>query len=117
MLTHHPPPPPPTTTHPPTINNQTTDGLFTLGEMECMGACANAPMITIADYSAGVEGFEYTCVSLRKGFERVWRWWEGWRGDCGATGMRGVGSAPDGSSFHLPGLSTPLPPPTFLTHH
>ena len=35
------------------------DGLITLGEMECMGACANAPMITIADYSNGVEGFSY----------------------------------------------------------
>jgi NADH dehydrogenase (ubiquinone) flavoprotein 2 len=36
------------------------DGLFTLGEMECMGACVNAPMIAIADYSQGVEGFSYT---------------------------------------------------------
>lgn len=35
------------------------DGLITLGEMECMGACANAPMITVADYSNGVEGFSY----------------------------------------------------------
>ena len=42
------------------IGQTTPDGLFTLGEMECMGACANAPMITIADYSAGVEGFQYT---------------------------------------------------------
>lgn len=35
------------------------DGLITLGEMECMGACANAPMITVADYSGGVESFTY----------------------------------------------------------
>ena len=34
-------------------------GTFTLGEMECMGACANAPMIAVADYSKGVEGFSY----------------------------------------------------------
>jgi NADH dehydrogenase (ubiquinone) flavoprotein 2 len=25
--------------------------MFTLGEMECMGACVNAPMIAIADYT------------------------------------------------------------------
>ena len=41
----HPPPP--------------QDGLFTLSEMECMGACVNAPMIAIADYTNGVEGFSY----------------------------------------------------------
>lgn len=35
------------------------DGLITLGEMECMGACVNAPMIAVADYSGGVEGFSY----------------------------------------------------------
>lgn len=38
----------------------TEDGLFTVSEMECMGACVNAPMIAIADYSNGVEGFSYT---------------------------------------------------------
>ena len=37
----------------------TSDGMFTLGEMECMGACVNAPMVAIADYSNGVEGFSY----------------------------------------------------------
>lgn len=37
----------------------TEDGLFTVSEMECMGACVNAPMIAIADYSNGVEGFSY----------------------------------------------------------
>jgi len=37
----------------------TKDGLFTLSEMECMGACVNAPMITVADYSQGTEGFTY----------------------------------------------------------
>lgn len=25
--------------------------MFTLGEMECMGACVNAPMIAVADYT------------------------------------------------------------------
>lgn len=37
----------------------TEDGMFTLGEMECMGACVNAPMIAVADYSNGVEGYSY----------------------------------------------------------
>ena len=34
-------------------------GTFTLGEMECMGCCVNAPMVVVADYSKGVEGFSY----------------------------------------------------------
>lgn len=33
------------------IGQSTPDGMFTLGEMECMGACINAPMVAIADYS------------------------------------------------------------------
>ena len=37
----------------------TKDGMFTLGEMECMGCCVNAPMIAVADYRAGVEGYSY----------------------------------------------------------
>lgn len=36
------------------------DGYFTLSEMECMGSCVNAPMIAVADYTKGVEGFSYT---------------------------------------------------------
>ena len=35
------------------------DGYFTFSEMECMGACANAPMICVADYTQGVDGFTY----------------------------------------------------------
>merc|ERR1711934_979266 len=37
----------------------TTDGMFTLSEMECMGCCVNAPMVCVADYTKGVEGFTY----------------------------------------------------------
>ncbi|KAL3700828.1 hypothetical protein R1sor_018850 [Riccia sorocarpa] len=40
-------------------NEVTTDGKFSVGEMECMGSCVNAPMIVVADYSNGVEGFTY----------------------------------------------------------
>lgn len=41
------------------IGQTTADGVFTLGEMECMGCCVNAPMIVVADYSKGVEGYSY----------------------------------------------------------
>ncbi len=33
------------------IGETTPCGTFTLGEMECMGACVNAPMVAIADYT------------------------------------------------------------------
>lgn len=38
----------------------TEDGMFTLSEMECLGACVNAPVIAVADYRGGVEKFSYT---------------------------------------------------------
>ena len=47
-------------------------GTFTLGEMECMGSCVNAPMIVVSDYTNGVEGFSYNyyevccCAVLRR---------------------------------------------------
>lgn len=41
------------------IGETTKDGMFTFSEMECMGACVNAPMIAIADYSHGVDKFTY----------------------------------------------------------
>ncbi|KAG2618265.1 NADH dehydrogenase [ubiquinone] flavoprotein 2, mitochondrial-like [Panicum virgatum] len=40
-------------------NEVTSDGLFSVGEMECMGCCVNAPMIAVADYSKGSEGYTY----------------------------------------------------------
>ncbi|KAK9923070.1 hypothetical protein M0R45_031504 [Rubus argutus] len=40
-------------------NEVTKDGLFSVKEMECMGSCVNAPMITVADYSNGSEGYTY----------------------------------------------------------
>ncbi len=33
------------------LGETTEDKLFTLGEMECMGCCVNAPMIVVSDYS------------------------------------------------------------------
>ncbi|GER50427.1 NADH-ubiquinone oxidoreductase 24 kDa subunit [Striga asiatica] len=40
-------------------NEVTKDGLFSVGEMECMGCCVNSPMITVDDYSNGSEGYTY----------------------------------------------------------
>jgi len=33
------------------MHGTTADGLFTIGEMECMGCCVNAPMVVVSDYS------------------------------------------------------------------
>lgn len=33
------------------MGGTTKDGLFTIGEMECMGCCVNAPMVVVSDYS------------------------------------------------------------------
>jgi (2Fe-2S) ferredoxin len=41
------------------LGQTTPDGMFTLGEMECMGCCINAPMMVVADYSKGVDGYSY----------------------------------------------------------
>nr|ANM86745.1 complex I 24 kDa protein [Stygiella incarcerata] len=42
------------------VGEVTADGLFSIGEMECMGCCANAPMIAVADYtSSDGEGYSY----------------------------------------------------------
>jgi NADH dehydrogenase (ubiquinone) flavoprotein 2 len=40
-------------------NEVTSDGLFSVGEMECMGCCVNAPMIAVADYTKGSDGYTY----------------------------------------------------------
>jgi NADH-quinone oxidoreductase subunit E len=42
----------------------TTDGLFTLGEVECLGACANAPMVQINDDNYEDLTFESTTAIL-----------------------------------------------------
>jgi len=33
--------------------------------MECMGACVNAPMLAVADYSGGVEKYSYNYYEVR----------------------------------------------------
>lgn len=49
------------------IGETTKDGMFTLGEMECMGACVNAPMVAVADYTSGVSESPW-------GWDRDWVW-------------------------------------------
>jgi hypothetical protein len=56
---------------------------FTLGEMECLGSCVNAPMMVAADYSRGVDGHSYnyyedlsrlrTRSGPRRRQKQVWR--------------------------------------------
>ena len=42
----------------------TADGLFTLSEVECLGACANAPMVQINDDNYEDLTFETTTAIL-----------------------------------------------------
>ena len=42
-------PPLPSLPLPPPLAETTADGLFTLKEVECLGACVNAPMIQVND--------------------------------------------------------------------
>ncbi len=52
-------------------NNQTTkDGLFTLKEVECLGACVNAPMVQINDNyyeDLDAKSFVNILINLREG--------------------------------------------------
>eukprot|EP01025_Chloroclados_australasicus_P068458 TRINITY_DN9511_c1_g1_i1.p2 TRINITY_DN9511_c1_g1~~TRINITY_DN9511_c1_g1_i1.p2 ORF type:complete len:271 (-),score=34.74 TRINITY_DN9511_c1_g1_i1:450-1262(-) len=41
------------------MGETTLNGMFSLGEMECMGSCVNSPMMAIADYSGGAENYSY----------------------------------------------------------
>eukprot|EP00959_Pyramimonas_sp_CCMP1952_P174501 3646860-Pyramimonas_sp.AAC.1 len=45
----------------------TDDGMFTLGEMECMGCCVNAPMVVVADYTGGTDKYTYNYYEVRFG--------------------------------------------------
>jgi NADH:ubiquinone oxidoreductase subunit E len=54
------------------IGETTADGMFTLGEMECMGACVNAPMIAIAGEPCCL--FVYRVQGCRV-FVLYWFWW------------------------------------------
>lgn len=80
-------------------NEVTKDGLFSVGEVECMGSCVNAPMIVVADYSNGVEGYSYNYYEdlttervvelveeLRQGKKPKWGTQHPERINCGPAG-------------------------------
>jgi NADH dehydrogenase (ubiquinone) flavoprotein 2 len=47
-------------------NHMTDDGLFTISEVECLGACANAPMMQVNNQKF----YEVTKIILNIGFRR-----------------------------------------------
>ena len=76
--------------------------------MECMGACANAPMITIADYSSGVEGFSYKYfedLSPQDAVDIVAAYQKGEKPKAGTHAFASCPCAAGGGSACCPGLA------------
>ncbi|KAF4387717.1 hypothetical protein G4B88_004044 [Cannabis sativa] len=93
-------------------NEVTKDGLFSVGEMECMGCCVNAPMITVADYSNGSEGYTYNYfedVTPKKVVEIVEKLRKGEKPPHGTQNPGRTKCGPEGGNTTL--LSEPKPPP------
>ncbi|KAH9785584.1 NADH dehydrogenase flavoprotein 2 [Citrus sinensis] len=93
-------------------NEVTKDGLFSVGEMECMGCCVNAPMITVADYSNGSEGYTYNYyedVTPKRVIEIVEMLRRGEKLPPGTQNPKRIKSGPEGGNTTL--LSEPKPPP------
>ncbi|KAG5246280.1 NADH-ubiquinone oxidoreductase family protein [Salix suchowensis] len=90
-------------------NEVTKDGLFSVGEMECMGCCVNAPMITVADYSNGSEGYTYNYyedVTPKRVVEMLRK---GGKLPHGTQNSKRIKSGPEGGNSTLHG--EPKPPP------
>ncbi|KAB5557508.1 hypothetical protein DKX38_008417 [Salix brachista] len=90
-------------------NEVTKDGLFSVGEMECMGCCVNAPMITVADYSNGSEGYTYNYyedVTPKRVVEMLRK---GGKPPHGTQNPKRIKSGPGGGNSTLHG--EPKPPP------
>uniref|UniRef100_A0A6N2LC91 Uncharacterized protein n=1 Tax=Salix viminalis TaxID=40686 RepID=A0A6N2LC91_SALVM len=93
-------------------NEVTKDGLFSVGEMECMGCCVNAPMITVADYSNGSEGYTYNYyedVTPKRVVEIVEMLRKGGKLPHGTQNSKRIKSVPEGGNSTLHG--EPKPPP------
>ncbi|CAN6861371.1 unnamed protein product [Brassica oleracea] len=89
----------------------TKDGLFSVGEMECMGCCVNAPMITVADYSNGSEGYTYNYfvyVTPEKVVEIVEKLRKGEKPPHGTQNLKRIKCGPEGGNKTL--LGEPKPP-------
>ncbi|KAI3460924.1 hypothetical protein Pfo_017587 [Paulownia fortunei] len=92
-------------------NEVTKDGLFSVGEMECMGCCVNAPMITVADYSNGSEGYTYNYyedVTPKRVIEIVEALRRGEKPLRGTQNPKRINSGPEGGNTTL--LSEPKAP-------
>ncbi|CAL9061013.1 unnamed protein product [Musa banksii] len=93
-------------------NEVTKDGMFSVGEMECMGCCVNAPMITVADYSNGSEGYTYNYyedVTPKRVVEIVEMLRRGEKPPVGTQNPDRIRSGPAGGNTSL--LGEPKPPP------
>ncbi|CAN1291737.1 NADH dehydrogenase [ubiquinone] flavoprotein 2, mitochondrial [Linum perenne] len=93
-------------------NEVTKDGLFSVGEMECMGSCVNAPMITVADYSNGSEGYSYNYyedVSPERVVEIVELLRKGEKLPPGTQNSKRINCGPEGGNTTL--LTDPKAPP------
>ncbi|THU61242.1 hypothetical protein C4D60_Mb07t21240 [Musa balbisiana] len=93
-------------------NEVTKDGMFSVGEMECMGCCVNAPMITVADYSNGSEGYTYNYyedVTPKRVVEIVEMLRSGEKPPVGTQNPDRIRSGPAGGNTSL--LGEPKPPP------
>lgn len=93
-------------------NEVTKDGMFSVGEMECMGCCVNAPMIAVADYTKGSEGFTYNYyedVTPKRVVEIVEMLRRGETPPVGTQNPDRIMSGPAGGNTTL--LSEPKPPP------
>ncbi|KAB1206338.1 NADH dehydrogenase [ubiquinone] flavoprotein 2, mitochondrial [Morella rubra] len=93
-------------------NEVTKDGLFSVGEMECMGCCVNAPMITVADYSNGSEGYTYNYyedVTPKRVVEIVEMLRRGEKLPPGTQNPLRIRGGPEGGNTTL--LTEPNPPP------
>lgn len=93
-------------------NEVTSDGMFSVGEMECMGCCVNAPMIVIADYTKGAEGYTYNYyedLTPKRVIEIVEMLKRGESPPRGTQNPARSNSAPAGGPRTL--LCEPKPPP------
>eukprot|EP00249_Psilotum_nudum_P010013 c22282_g1_i2 orf=116-937(+) len=93
-------------------NEVTKDGLFSVGEMECMGCCVNAPMIAVADYTNGTEGFSYNYyedLTPERVVEIVEMLRRGVSPPVGSQNLQRIRSGPAGGNTTL--LTDPNPPP------
>ncbi|MGD9535751.1 MAG: NADH-quinone oxidoreductase subunit NuoE [Alphaproteobacteria bacterium] len=71
------------------LNQTTADGLFTLVEVECLGACVNAPMVQINDdfyEDLTADSFRELLRALRRGETVKTGSQTGRRGSCPAAG-------------------------------